>query len=42
MGTSAGKQRGGQKMGKMLPVKLLLEISSADWHQSRGQVVSEG
>lgn len=33
MGTSAGRQRGGQKTGKMLPIKLILEISSADINQ---------
>lgn len=33
VGRSAGRQRGGQKMGKMLPIKLILEISSADINQ---------
>lgn len=33
MGTSAGRQRGGQGMGKTLPIKLSLEISSADINQ---------
>lgn len=43
MGTSAGKQRGGQKMGKMLPIKLILEISSAGPSQEgRLFVRSEG
>lgn len=29
VGTSAGRQRAGQKTGKMLPIKMIIEISNA-------------